>query len=197
MSTFLGLVGSLGFFVAVIILIINAIRRKPKKKIGIICGIFFAILVIGIATTPTPPDKLEAAKVSGTISDDASKNSDEDAKKDDEDAKKDDDSQTPKETKASETMGQKNARAKAKTYLAITAFSYSGLIKQLEFEGFSTEESTYAADNCGADWNEQAAKKAETYLSINSFSRSGLIEQLEYEGFSSDQAEYGAKAVGY
>ncbi|WP_312047501.1 Ltp family lipoprotein [Anaerotignum sp.] len=190
MSTILGLVGSLGFFVAVIILIINAIRRKPKKKIGIICGIFFAILVIGIATTPTPPDKLEAAKVSGTISDDASKNSDEDAKKDD-------DSQTPKETKSSETMGQKNARAKAKTYLAITAFSYSGLIKQLEFEGFSTEESTYAADNCGADWNEQAGKKAENYLSINSFSRSGLIEQLEYEGFSSDQAEYGAKAVGY
>lgn len=190
MSTFLGLVGSLGFFVSVIILIINAIRRKPKKKIGIICGIFFVTLVAGIATAPTPPDKLEAAKVSGTISDDASK-------KDEAETPKTDDSQTPKETKASETMGQRNARAKAKSYLEITAFSYSGLITQLEFEGFSTEESTYAADNCGADWNEQAAKKAENYLSINSFSRSGLIEQLEFEGFSSDQAEYGVKAVGY
>ncbi|MCA5960456.1 Ltp family lipoprotein [Blautia sp. RD014234] len=40
-----------------------------------------------------------------------------------------------------------------------TAFSYSGLVEQLEYEGFSNESSTFAVDNCGADWNEQAAKK--------------------------------------
>ena len=52
-------------------------------------------------------------------------------------------------------------------------------------------------DNCGADWNEQAAKSAKSYLDFSSFSRSGLIKQLEYEGFTAEQAEYGATAVGY
>lgn len=95
------------------------------------------------------------------------------------------------------TIGQKNALAKAKDYLAFTAFSHSGLIDQLEYEGFSTEEATYGADNCGADWNEQAAKKAQEYLGFTSFSRSGLIDQLKYEGFTQEQAEYGVAAVGY
>jgi hypothetical protein len=95
------------------------------------------------------------------------------------------------------TMGEKNALRKADDYLAFTAFSYSGLIGQLEYEGYSTEEATYAADNCGADWNEQAAKKAQDYIDYTSFSRAGLVEQLVYEGFSSEQAEYGATAVGY
>lgn len=97
----------------------------------------------------------------------------------------------------SATMSQKNALSKAQDYLAFTAFSYSGLISQLEYEGFSTEDATYAVDNCGADWNEQAAKKAQDYLDYSSFSRQGLIEQLEYEGFSAEQAEYGVTAVGY
>lgn len=38
-------------------------------------------------------------------------------------------------------------------------FSYTGLIEQLEYEQYSHDDAVYAADNCGADWNEQAAKK--------------------------------------
>ena len=64
------------------------------------------------------------------------------------------------------TAGEKNALRKAHDYLAYTAFSYTGLIGQLEYEGFTTEEATYAVDNCGADWNEQAAKKAKEYLEV-------------------------------
>lgn len=94
-------------------------------------------------------------------------------------------------------MGQKNAVRKALSYLDYSAFSYSGLINQLEYEGFSTEDATYGADNCGADWNEQAARKAQDYLDYSSFSRDGLIDQLKYEGFTAEQAEYGVTAVGY
>ena len=90
------------------------------------------------------------------------------------------------------SSGKKNALEQAYSYLNAMAFSYSGLIEQLEYEGYSTEEATYAVDNCGADWKEQAAKKAEEYLNSMSFSKSGLIEQLEYEGFTHDQAAYGA-----
>lgn len=95
------------------------------------------------------------------------------------------------------TLGQKNAVAKAHSYLEFTAFSYSGLVEQLQYEGFTAEESTFAVDNCGADWNEQAAKKAQSYMEYQSFSRDGLIDQLLYEGFTQEQAEYGVTAIGY
>lgn len=95
------------------------------------------------------------------------------------------------------TMGEKNALSKAKSYLAYSSFSYKGLIEQLKYEGFSDVEATYGADNCNADWNEQARQKAKSYIEYSSFSRSGLIEQLEYEGFTRSQAEYGVSAIGY
>ena len=101
------------------------------------------------------------------------------------------------QSSASPTLGESNALSMAKTYLDTMPFSHDGLIKQLEYEGFSNDESTYAANNCGADWNEQAAKMAQQYLDTMSFSRSGLIEQLQHEGFTSEQAEYGVSSVGY
>ena len=67
----------------------------------------------------------------------------------------------------------------------------------MEYEGYSTEDATFAVENCGADWYEQTAKSAQSYLDVMSFSRSGLIEQLLYEGFTQQQAEYGVSAVGY
>lgn len=95
------------------------------------------------------------------------------------------------------TLGERNALAKAKSYLSHSSFSYKGLIHQLEFEGYSAEEATYGADHSGADWNEQAAKKAASYMKHSSYSRSGLIHQLEFEGFTTEQAEYGATSVGF
>ena len=83
----------------------------------------------------------------------------------------------------------------AKDYLRVMAFSRSGLIEQLEYEGYTNSEATYAVDNCGADWQEQAVKCARSYLNTMSFSRSGLIEQLEYEGFTSSQAQYAVDKV--
>ena len=94
------------------------------------------------------------------------------------------------------TTGEKNALRKAYDYLNYTAFSYEGLIEQLEFEGYSHSEAKYAADNCGADWKEQAAQKALDYLDYSAFSYSGLIEQLEYEGFTTSEATYGVDNCG-
>lgn len=89
------------------------------------------------------------------------------------------------------TSGEKNALKRAKEYLDYTAFSYTGLIEQLEYEGYSNSEATYAVKNCGADWNEQAVKKAKQYLEYSAFSKDSLTEQLEYEGFTHEQAVYG------
>jgi hypothetical protein len=94
-------------------------------------------------------------------------------------------------------MGQRNAVAKAKDYLSLTAFSRSGLVKQLEFEGFATADAEFAVDNIAADWNVQAEKKAKEYLDLTSFSRDSLVQQLTFEGFTQEQAEHGATAAGY
>lgn len=95
------------------------------------------------------------------------------------------------------TMGERNALKKAKSYLKIMEFSYNRLVEQLEYEKFSHEEAVYAADNCGADWNEQARIKAKSYLDMMAFSKDRLIEQLEYEGFTHEQAVYGVEKNGY
>jgi SOS response regulatory protein OraA/RecX len=97
---------------------------------------------------------------------------------------------------STESVSEANARASADQYLSGQAFSRSGLIRQLEYEGFSTADATHGVDAVSADWREQAAKSAEQYLSGQSFSRSGLITQLEYEGFTAEQALYGVNQTG-
>lgn len=93
-------------------------------------------------------------------------------------------------------ISQQQAVKKAESYLSFSSFSRLGLIDQLEYEDFSTEDATYAVDNVEVDWNEQAAKKAESYLDHSSFSRQGLIDQLQYEKFTPEQAVYGVNSVG-
>ena len=103
----------------------------------------------------------------------------------------------PEESKSDLTTGQKNALKSAKQYLDALPFSHKGLIEQLEFDEYSNDEATYAADNCEADWNEQAVKSAKQYLDAMAFSRQSLIEQLEFDGYSNDEATHGAEANGY
>lgn len=101
----------------------------------------------------------------------------------------------PKPT-ASISASRKNALRAAENYLNVMPFSKSGLVEQLEYEGYSTEDAEYASNTIGANWNEQAAKSAKKYLDIMPFSRSGLIEQLEFEGFTHDEAVYGVDQAG-
>lgn len=101
------------------------------------------------------------------------------------------------QTPAKVTVGMKNAVKKAKSYIDLMGFSYEKLVEQLEYEGFTKEESIYGADNCGANWDAECAEKAKSYMELMSFSRQGLMEQLAYEGFTQSQIAYGLAAVGY
>ena len=94
------------------------------------------------------------------------------------------------------TAGERNALQEARNYLNIMPFSYSGLIAQLKYEQYTDSEAKYAADNCGADWNEQAAKAAKSYLDLMPFSHGELVDQLVYEGYTAEQAEFGVSAAG-
>ena len=95
------------------------------------------------------------------------------------------------------TVGEQNALASALDALNNYAFSYSGLISALRAAGYSETEAVFAADHCGADWNEQAVKAALENLALSAFTRDTLIEQLQNEGFTYEEAVYGAEQNGY
>lgn len=103
----------------------------------------------------------------------------------------------PVETEPELSLSQKNAIHKAESYLKFMPFSRNGLIKQLEYEGFSNEDAVFAVDNIIVNWNEQAYLKAENYLNTFAFSKEGLIEQLEYEEFTDEQIAYAIEKIGY
>jgi hypothetical protein len=96
----------------------------------------------------------------------------------------------------SSTPGQKNALRAAEQFIKTMPFSASGLVKQLEFGKYSTEDAQWAVDHLTVDWNEQAAKKAKQYLETMPFSRDKLVDQLAYNGFTPEQAEYGVTQAG-
>ena len=96
------------------------------------------------------------------------------------------------------TKEEKEIIKAAISYVDSCNMSYNGLIHQLEYEGYSHDKAVYGADNCGADWNEQAVLSAKSYINDDYISnRDELIRQLE-EGdkFTYDQAVYGADNCG-
>ena len=102
---------------------------------------------------------------------------------------------SPASTTSGETVSQRNAKRSAQDYLRYSAFSRSGLIGQLKYEGFSEEDAAYAVDTINPNWNDQAVKETGAYLKSSAFSRSGLIGQLMYGGFTQEQAEFGVNGV--
>lgn len=94
-------------------------------------------------------------------------------------------------------LAQENALESAQSYLKHSSFSRAGLIGQLEYEGYTTDEATWATDAAGADWNQEAAESAQSYLDHSSFSRDELADQLDYEEYSAEQIAFALTAVGY
>ncbi len=141
------------------------------------------VRIIGLTNTQLPLSTLHSSRIDSEASSFANSNQ----------ARSDSSSSTPSH---GTTTGERNALNRAQDYLEFMAFSRSGLIDQLEYEGFTSSEAEYAVDHCGANWNEQAKLKAQEYLRFMSFSRSGLIDQLVYEGFTNSQASAAASAVG-
>ena len=157
----------------------KALRPWFQKKRFIIPIALVAIIGISVASNPSARDGFEQGVESTVNSPEPNETTE------------------PQEEAVTETIGQKNARESAESYLSFTAFSRQGLIEQLEFEEFSTEDAEYAVDALEVDWKEQAAKSAEAYLEFSAFSREGLIDQLVFEGFTQEEAEYGVTAAGY
>ena len=151
---------------------------KNKKSIGKLVVIWVCV-IIGVS--------LLISGITGSLGDDGEASTDTSSQEASQKATAD----TQENNNVS--MGQRMALESAKNYLRTMGFSKKGLISQLEFEGYTTSEATYAVNNCGANWKEQAVRVAKNYLNTMSFSRQGLIDQLEFEGFTSEEAAYGVE----
>jgi type IV pilus biogenesis protein CpaD/CtpE len=153
--------------------------RCPRKSVTAVGAIIVVVSAAGCATgeetgsTPTPTHATKP-KPEPTAEDESGK------------------SKPVEPTEPTATASQENALRSAESYLGYEHFSKSGLEEQLTFESYSSADAQYAANNVGADWNEQAVGSAEAYLEYESFSETGLVEQLEFEGYAPSQAQYGA-----
>jgi len=193
MGTVLVLIGFFAFIAAIVMLIISFIKKNDLKKWLKVMGISFIVLIVGGVLMPSTTENEDNQVVNAEVTATPEVVEPIETEEVTENEITEDEVIVVEEEL---TMGQKNALKKAGSYLDFMAYSYKGLITQLEFEDFTTEEATYGADNCGADWNEQALKKAGSYLEFTAYSYEGLIEQLEFEDFTTEQATYGADNCG-
>lgn len=119
--------------------------------------------------------------------------------------------QPPKKTKRQlkEEQRRKEAAVKiAKDYVSnknftLTAHSFYSIKEYLEEnKKFSAEEAEYGAENCGANWNEEAVKAAKMCLELEtkvnfSYSKKELSKSIERQWkFTPEQVSYGVENCG-
>lgn len=95
-----------------------------------------------------------------------------------------------------QTDMQKAALNSAIEYSKYSAMSYNSIVSQLESDGQSHEDAVYAADNCGADWNEIAVRATVRYIDSEPSSRTRMIDILIADGFTEEQANFAADNSG-
>ena len=119
--------------------------------------------------------------------------------------------QSPKKTKRQLKEEQKRKEAAVKTAkdyvnnknFTLTAHSLYSIKEYLEEnKKFSPEEAEYGAENCGADWNEEAVKAAKMCLELEtqvnfSYSKKELSKSIERQWkFTPEQISYGVENCG-
>ena len=85
----------------------------------------------------------------------------------------------------------------ARSILECFGSSYENMIIALERDlKFSHEEAVYGADNCGADWKEEALRAARKCLEKNGeYSFEKMVFQLQIFNFTQEEAEDAAKQL--
>ena len=90
---------------------------------------------------------------------------------------------------------QKEALAKAKSYVDTLAVSKQRVVDGLEQLGYSDKEIDYALENCGADWFQEAVEAAENAYQLDPsfYNEENLTSLLMTVGFTYEEAVYGAR----
>ena len=122
---------------------------------------------------------------------------------------------TTADSNSSYASAKEAAVADAKKFLEKANYSYQGLYNDLVYMGYADEDAKYGADNCGADWSEQAAVGAQAaaqsqesgqnddviaaakrYVDTGNYTYTSLIDKLQQDGFSTGDAKYAANNCG-
>ena len=87
---------------------------------------------------------------------------------------------------------KESAVASAKKYVASEPLSKKATINKLKSAGYSDSAATYGAENCGADWKQNALTRARSLLEKKNYSQ---YKSLEYDlmhayGFTADELSY-------
>lgn len=142
-----------------------------------------------------PDDKIEEINKQISVEDDSKTNIPKSEKKEesDDDLNKEDESNPYSELEPvfyNTHYGNEGAVNSAKNYLISMAASKNKIISFLRKKGFSEEEAIYGAENCGADWYDQALRMAMSYLNVQEFTYEQLALQLMIEEFTEDEIIY-------
>lgn len=142
-----------------------------------------------------PDDKIEEINKQISVDDDSKTNIPKSEKKEesDDDLNKEDESNPYSELEPvfyNTIYGNEGAVNSAKNYLISMAASKNKIISFLRKKGFSEEEAIYGAENCGADWYDQALRMAMSYLNVQEFTYEQLALQLMIEEFTEDEIIY-------
>ena len=63
--------------------------------------------------------------------------------------------------------------------------------------GFTEEQAVYGADNCQADWNEEALNAAKGYRRVLDLDYQGVKQQLEFNDYTAEQVQYALTNIGW
>lgn len=142
-----------------------------------------------------PDDNIEEINKQISVEDDSKTNIPKSEKKEelDDDLNKEDESNPYSELEPvfyNTIYGNEGAVNSAKNYLISMAASKNKIISFLRKKGFSEEEAIYGAENCGADWYDQALRMAMSYLNVQEFTYEQLALQLMIEEFTEDEIIY-------
>lgn len=96
------------------------------------------------------------------------------------------------------TTGQRNALIKTHKLINSIHPSYDFLVTNLltTLEGFSLEEAKFAAEYCGANWDEQALLCAKDLMNEGE-SKNGIIEELRFYMFTEAQINKAIAELNY
>ncbi|GAB2026912.1 Ltp family lipoprotein [Lactovum odontotermitis] len=107
---------------------------------------------------------------------------------------------TSNNTAGTVTQEMKNAVATAQQYQnAHVYLSLLGMIDQLEYEGFSTSDATYGANNAGIDWSKNALESAKIYYFRLGLSKSDTYYQLISvygDQYTTGEAQHAVDSLG-
>ena len=126
----------------------GAKNKKPfYKRVSFWLVIVIVLLMVSCSTSKDGNSSSTAETKQGAVSSSTTTSSEAATSSTESTASEVEEEQPAEESSAS--IGQKNALRKAQQYLSAMPFSYSGLIEQLEFEGYTAEQAAYGAEQNG------------------------------------------------